>query len=110
VVGTIVKAQAQDLADRATDRLFGLQARELEGSPAAIDDPPVRVAGEERGVGSRVVVVEQLEEVGEAAFVATPRLPAEAGVAIGPHRAVAAMRADEVMLARHRRRRIEGHA
>ena len=107
VVGAVVEAQAEHLADRAADRLLGLQAGELERAAAAVDDPPVRVAGEERRVRRRVVVVEQLEQVGEPALLAAAGLTAEAGVAVGGHRPVAAVGADEVVLVRHRRLRIE---
>ena len=79
-------------------------------SPVSSNDPrpqstirPVGVAGEERRVRRRVVVVEQLEQVREPAFLAPAGLAAEAGVAVGAHRAVAAVRADEVVLVTHRR-------
>ena len=60
--------------DRPADRLLGLQAGELERALAAVDDPPVGVAREERRVRRRVVVVEQLEQVREAALLAAARL------------------------------------
>ena len=103
VVGPVLEAQAEHLARRAAHHLLGLQAGELERAAAAVDDPPLVVAGEERRHRRRVVVVEQLEQVGEAALLAAPGLAAEAGVAVGAHRPVAAVGADEVALASHRR-------
>src|SRR5207245_2155575 len=106
VVGAVLELQSQHLVDRASDHLLGLQPGQLERAPAAVDDPAVSVAGEERRVRSRVVVVEQLEQVGKPALLTTPRLAAKPGVAVGPHRAVSAVGTNEVVLPRHCRRRI----
>jgi hypothetical protein len=58
---------------------------------------PGLVAGEERGVRRRVVVVEQLEQEAEAALLAALGLGPEAGGALGVCGAVAAVGTDEVM-------------
>src|SRR5262249_7750550 len=55
------------------------------------------VADEERGVRSRVVVVEQFEQEGEPALRATPGLAREAEVAIELAAAMTAVWADEGM-------------
>src|ERR1019366_6262098 len=67
------------------------------------------VTGEEGGVGGRVVVVEQLEQIGEAAFLTAAGLAAEARIAVGGHRPIPAVGTDEVVLVGHRRPRIETH-
>jgi len=86
---------------RTTDHLLGLQPGQRERSATAVDDPPVPVAREEGRVGRRVVVVEQFVQIGKAALLAPARLAPEAGVAVGSHRPVAAMRTDEVVLVTH---------
>src|SRR5207253_1637356 len=53
MVGAVLELQAQHLVDRASDHLLGLQPRQLERAPAAVDDPAVGVAGEERRIRSR---------------------------------------------------------
>src|SRR5205085_2666647 len=84
------------------DRLLRCHPRELERAAAAVHEPPIAVAREERGVGRGVVVVEELEQVREPALLAAADLIAsECDVALGRHRAVAAVRADEVVLAAH---------
>ncbi len=104
-----LEAQTERLLQRLADRGLGAQAGELERATAAIDDPSLRVAREERGGRRRVVIVEQLEQVGEPAFLASARFTPESGVTVGPHRTVAAMGADEVVLVRHVAPRIVSH-
>src|SRR4051794_10553392 len=87
--------QAEDLAGRAADHVLLVEAGELEGAPAQADDPALRVADEERGVGRRVVVVEELEEKREAALGAALGPRPEACCAFGFAGAVPAVRADE---------------
>jgi hypothetical protein len=77
------------------DRLLLLEAGELERAPPAGDDAALLVGREERRVGRRVVVVEQLEQEAEAAVRAAAGLAAEPGVALGLGRAAGALRADE---------------
>ena len=69
--------------DRLADRGLGPQSGQLERAAAAVDDPPLAIAREEGGVRRRVVIVEQLEQVREAALLASARLATEAGVAVG---------------------------
>ena len=103
VVGAVIELEPEDVGDRPPDRLLGGQAGELERALATVDDPAVGVAGEERRIWRRVVVVEQLEQVGEPALLASPGLAGpERDRSLGCHRPVAAVGADEVMLARHR--------
>ncbi len=78
VVDPVGEAQPQRLLERLADRGLGPQPGELERAAAAVDDASLRVAGEERSGRSRVVVVEQLEQVGEATLLAPPRLTPEA--------------------------------
>ena len=89
------EAQAQHLLHALADHRFLLQAGEGEGVLAAADHATLVVAHEEGRVGRRVVVVEQLEQEGEAALGAALRLAREADVAIELARAVTAVGADE---------------
>ena len=95
-------ATVQGLITGANVRVSGLQAGELERPATAIDDPPVGVAREERRARRRVVIVEQLEQVREAAFVAAANVAPEALGPVGTHRPGAAVGTDEVVLDRHR--------
>src|SRR6187200_59171 len=96
VVG-VREAQPEHVLHGPADDALVVEPRQLERAASAADDAPLRVADEERGVGRRVVVVEQLEEEAEAALRAPLGLAAEAGGAIALGRAVAAVRADEQM-------------
>src|SRR3954454_18544594 len=90
-----LEVQAQDVAHGPADDLLVRQARQLARPAAAADDPALAVADEERGVGRRVVVVEQLEEEPEAALRAPLGLVAEPRGPLGRRAPVAAVRADE---------------
>ena len=57
----------------------------FEGAAAAINHPPLGVAGEEGSARSGVVVVEQLKEVREPTFLTAAGFAAEGGVAIRSH-------------------------
>src|SRR5204862_7053640 len=67
--------------------------------PADVEDPPLLVADEERRLGRRVVVVEELEDEPEAALRAPLRAPGKARRPLAAQLPVPAIRADE-----------EGHA
>ena len=81
-VVAVCEAQAEHLLDALADHLLLLEARERERVLAAADHAALAVAHEERGVGRRVVVVEQLEQEGEAALRAALGLAREADVAV----------------------------
>ena len=101
VIDTVAEVETERLLERLADRGFGAQAGELEGTAAAVDDPSLAVAREERGSRSRVVIVEQLEQIGKAALLAATRLTSKACIPVRSHRTVPAVRADEVMLVSH---------
>src|SRR4051794_1446458 len=90
-------AQAEHLAHLAADDALVVEARQLERPAPAADHAPLGVAHEEGGVGSGVVVVEELEQEREAALAAGGRLTGEAARALGLVGARAAVRADEQM-------------
>src|SRR5919197_802445 len=81
IVG-VLEAQAEHVADRTADDALVVEPGQLEGAAAAADDTPLGIADEERRVGRRVVVVEQLEQEAEAAARASLRLAAKAGGAV----------------------------
>src|SRR5207237_645344 len=83
--------EAEDVVDPAADRLLVRQPGELLRAAPAGDDPALLVAGEEGGVGRRVVVVEELEEEAEAAVRAALGEVAEALSALGLAYVVAAL-------------------
>src|SRR5688500_12734529 len=95
MIGAVGEAQAEHLGDVAADDPLVVEAGQLEGAAAAADHATGLVADEERGVGRRGVVVEQLEQEPEPALRARLRLPAEARRAVGRGAAVAAVGADE---------------
>ena len=76
------EAQPEHLLDALADHLLLLEARERERVLAAADHAALAVAHEERRVGRRVVVVEQLEQEREAALRAALGLAGEADVAV----------------------------
>ena len=73
------------------------QTGEFARATAAADDPAFFVAGEERRVGRRVVVVQQLEQEAETALRATLGHVAKTGGPLSLRSPVAAVRADEQM-------------
>src|SRR5436309_15890728 len=81
MIAAVLEREAEHIAHRATDRLLGLEASQLEGPPSAIDDPPLTVTREKRGIWGRVVVVQELEQIGESALLAAASLAAKALVA-----------------------------
>jgi hypothetical protein len=95
MVRAAFEVQPQHLAHLAAHDLLVGEPGELARAAAAADDAAGLVADEERGIGSRVVVVEQFEQEAEAAFAAAARLVAEALLAVRRTRALAAVRADE---------------
>src|SRR3954451_13669873 len=62
VVLAVLELEAEDVDGRAADDLLVRQAGQLARAAAAADHATLLVAHEERRVGRRVVVVEQLEE------------------------------------------------
>ena len=86
VVVAALELEAQHLVHRPADHVEVPQPRELSRPAPSADQPRLLVAEEERGVGGRVVVVEQLEEEAEPAFAAAARAALEAGRALGRRR------------------------
>ena len=86
----------EHVAHRPADHVEVPEPGQLARTAAGADHASLLVADEERGVGRRVVVVEQLEQEREAALLAAARPADEAGGALGRHAAVAAAGADEV--------------
>ena len=66
-------SRPEHLLDRAADHVLVAEAGQLARAAAGADQPALLVGDEERGVGRRVVVVEQLEEEAEAAVRAAAR-------------------------------------
>src|SRR4051812_23962022 len=96
VVVAALEVEPQHFLDRAADDVRVAEAGELAGASAGADQAALLVADEERRVGGRVVVVEQLEDEAEAALRAAARAVAEAGRALAGDAAVTAVGADEV--------------
>src|SRR3954452_15927753 len=88
--------ETEHVTDRSADHLLVLEAGELERTFAQIQDTGLLVEREERGARRRHVVVEQLEEEGEAALRATLRAGGEPGGALPAQFSVPAVGADEV--------------
>src|SRR4051812_42489436 len=96
VVVPALELQSQHLLYGAPDHVVVAEAGELARATAGADEPRLLVADEERGVGRRVVVVEQLEDEAEAALRAAASAVPETGRALARDAAVAAVGADEV--------------
>src|SRR3954449_3286372 len=79
VVVAVLEGEAEHVLHRTADHVGVAEAGELAGAAAGADQAALLVGDEERGVGRRVVVVEQLEEKAEAAVRAAARAIAEAG-------------------------------
>src|SRR3954452_25251070 len=94
VVGPVGEVQSEHLARRAADDLLEIEPGQLERPAAAMDQAALLVAGEERGVGRRVVVVEQLEHEREATLRASAGLAPEPPLAVRRGLASPAIRAD----------------
>ena len=82
VVVPVLELEAEHVLHGAADHVEVAQPGELAGAAAGADQPALLVEDEERGVGSRVVVVEQLEQEAEPAALAALRAALEAGGAL----------------------------
>ncbi len=77
-----VELEVQHLLRGAAHHVEIAEAGELSGAPAGADQATLLVEDEERRVGRGVIVVEQLEEEAEPAFLAAPGAALEAGGAL----------------------------
>ena len=66
-------SRPEHLVHVAADHVLVAEPGQLARAAAGADHARVLVEDEERGVGRRVVVVEQLEQEAEAALLAAPR-------------------------------------
>src|SRR5207244_10090945 len=89
------EGEAEDVLDRPADRGLVPEPGELEAAAPAPDHAGLVVADEEGRVRVRVVVVEQLEEESEAAFLAAARRGAEARGPLGGSAPVSAVGTNE---------------
>src|SRR4051794_25700243 len=87
--------EAEDVLDRAPDHVLISQAGELEPVLADVEDAALLVAGEERRLRGRVIVVEELEDEAEAALRAALRTAGDSRGPLARHFPVPAVRADE---------------
>ena len=70
VVVAVLELEAEHVLHRPADHVEVAQAGELARAAPGADQAALLVEDEERGVGRRVVVVEQLEQEAEAALLA----------------------------------------
>src|SRR4051794_23232958 len=94
-VALVDPLEAEDVPDRAPDHILVAQAGELEPVLADVEDATLLIAGEERRLRRRVVVVQELEDEAEATLRAALRTVGDSCGPLARQFPVPAIRADE---------------
>src|SRR5207248_7214356 len=96
IAAVFVARQNEAVHDLSAHQLVLSVTRQLEDAPSGGENPALLVADDKAGTGSRVVVVQQLEQEAEPAAVTRDRLPGQAFLAVVVDRPFPTVRADEI--------------